>query len=231
MLNLPRILLVTGHYGSGKTEFSVSLAVYAAHNGFFGYKKAAIADLDVVNPYFRSREREDMLKELGVDVYGSFFGGSVTAELPEISPTVRTPMEDKDTFTIVDAGGNDAGARVVKQFSKYFRLPDAATAVVINASRPETRDLDGALNHLKAIQDELELTPAFLVNNTHLLTETTAEDVLRGHRLCEAVSKETGIPLLCDCYPERLVKKEELSDIKTPLLPLGMYMRESWLDK
>ena len=140
-------------------------------------------------------------------------------------------MEDKDTFTIVDAGGNDAGARVVKQFSKYFRLPDAAMAVVINASRPETRDLDGALNHLKAIQDELDLTPDFLVNNTHLLTETTAEDVLRGHRLCEAVSQETGIPLLCDCYPERLVKKEELSDIKTPLLPLGMYMRESWLDK
>ena len=231
MKGLPRVLLVTGHYGSGKTEFAVSLAVYASEHGFFGYKKAAIADLDVVNPYFRSREREDILNALGVSVYGSFFGGNVTAELPEISPAVRTPLEDKDTFTIVDAGGNEAGARIVVQFKKYFTGPDAALLVVVNANRPETRDLDGALRHLEAIERELGIAPAFLVSNTHLLRETTAADILKGHALCLSLSQKTGIPLLCDCYPAPLVTADELSTIDGPLLPLGMYMRESWLDK
>ena len=107
MNNNTRILIVTGHYGSGKTEFSVSLAAYAAQNGSFGYEKTAVIDLDIINPYFRSREREKMLNDLGVSVYGSFFGGSgVTAEIPELSPTVRAPLYAKDTFSIFDSGVN-----------------------------------------------------------------------------------------------------------------------------
>jgi hypothetical protein len=226
-----RILIVAGHYGSGKTEFSVNLAVYAAKHGSFGHSKTAVVDLDVVNPYFRSRERADILVEHGVAVYGSFFGGSVTAEIPELSAEVRAPLEDKGTFAIVDAGGNEAGARVLRQFQKYFTPTDASLYIVVNASRPETRTLSGAMGHVAAIEAELGIKADGLVNNTHLLRETSAADVLRGHGLCMELSGATGIPLVCSCYPAQVVPIGELPPKLGPLMPLHLYMRESWLDK
>ena len=97
-----RIMLVTGHYGSGKTEFSVSLAMLLANRGFSPYKRLALVDLDIINPYFRSRERRAVLEAAGVPVYGSAYGHEVTAEIPEVSARIRAPLEDKDCRTIVD---------------------------------------------------------------------------------------------------------------------------------
>jgi hypothetical protein len=228
---MKRILIVAGHYGSGKTEFAVNLAVCAARSGSFGYGRTAVVDLDVVNPYFRSRERSGMLSGLGVTVYGSFYGGSVTAEIPELSAEVRAPLEDRDTFVIVDAGGNEAGARVMGQFGKYFTPGDAALYIVVNASRPETRTAAGALSHIRAIESELGLKAEGLVNNTHLLRETTAADILRGYRLCAEVGGAAGIPLACSCYPASVVGRDALASVDGPLMPLALYMRDTWLDK
>ncbi|MDR0469728.1 MAG: ATP-binding protein [Peptococcaceae bacterium] len=228
---MKRILIVAGHYGSGKTEFSVNLAVYAAQNGSFGYSKTAVVDLDVVNPYFRSRERGDALAELGVKVYGSIYGGSVTAEIPELSAEVRAPLEDRDAFVIVDAGGNEAGARVLGQFRKYFTPAESSLYIVLNASRPETRTVAGAIRHLAAIESELGKKADGLINNTHLLRETTAADILQGRLLCLAVSKEAGIPFVCSCYPAPVLRRDELPPTEEPLMPLDLYMRDSWLDK
>ena len=118
-----RILIITGHYGSGKTEFAVSYALLTARSGARAYPKTALIDLDIANPYFRSRERRDMLEAAGIGVYGSLYKTEITAELPALSATVRTPLEDEDCFVIVDAGGNDSGALVLNQFKKYF-TPD-----------------------------------------------------------------------------------------------------------
>ncbi len=226
-----RIIIVTGHYGSGKTEFSVSFAVYAACHSMFGYSNMAVVDLDIINPYFRSREREEFLGRYGIPVYGSFYGGSVTAEIPELSPSVRTPLENKDTFTIVDAGGNEAGARILRQFGKYFTNDSSSLWLIINAYRPETRDIGGALYHLNAIERETGRAVDGIVNNTHLLRETKAEDILCGHRLCQEICKRKNIPLIFDCFPSVLIDEDELSSIGGRLMPIGMYMRESWLDK
>lgn len=228
---MKRILIIAGHYGSGKTEFSVNLAVYAARNGAFGYTRTAIADMDVVNPYFRSRERGDLLAGLGVTVYGSFYGGSVTAEIPEVSAEVRAPLEDRETFVIVDAGGNETGARVMKPFAKYFTGEDAAMYIVLNASRPETRTVSGALSHITAIESELGFKAEGLISNTHLLRETTASDVLRGYGLCLEIGRAADIPPACVCYPAGIVDGAELAGIEAPLMPLTLYMRDSWLDK
>lgn len=228
---MKRILIVAGHYGSGKTEFSINLAMYAAQNGSFGYAATAVVDLDIVNPYFRTRDRSALLEGYGVSVYGSFYGGSVTAEIPELSAEVRAPLEDKDAFVIVDAGGNEAGARVMSQFSKYFTRDGAALCIVVNASRPETRTVSGAVSHICAIGSELAIKPEGLINNTHLLRETTASDVLRGYAFCSEVSRATDIPVVCNCYPAPLVDKGDLSSIEGPLMPVGLHMRDSWLDK
>jgi len=227
-----RIIVVTGHYGSGKTEFSVSLSILLTKTGRLGYGKIALVDLDIANPYFRSRERSELLEKKGVSVYAGFFKGEITAELPALDASIRAPLEDEDCLTIVDVGGNDSGARVLHQFEKYFLPENIIMLCVLNANRPETNTPEGALEHLKAIEHETGMTVHGIINNCHLLMETTAETVLKGHKLCEKVCEASGKILWCDCYPAPLVKESELNSITGGhKMPLGMYMRQSWLDK
>ena len=225
-----RVLIVAGHYGSGKTEFSVSLAMHLAKLNKDTGKKLALVDLDIANPYFRSRERRELLERNGIQVYADVYNSEITAELPALSAEIRKPLEDESTFVIVDVGGNDTGARVLSQFKRYY-TGDHLFLTVINANRPETRDLEGAIFHLESIKYETGMAVDGIINNCHLLMETTAETVKKGHRLCEEVSKTLNIPVFCDCYPEPLVKREELEGLSEHLMPIGMFMRASWLDK
>ncbi len=138
-----RILIVTGHYGSGKTEFSVSLAMLLAEHDNRPYPRLALVDLDIVNPYFRSRERTSLLENAGIRVYGGVYKTEITAEIPELAADIRAPLEDKGCFVIVDAGGNDSGAKVLNQFKKYFTPGETDVLAVLNFNRFETRDIDG----------------------------------------------------------------------------------------
>ncbi len=226
-----RILIVTGHYGSGKTEFAVSYALLTARLKKEPYPKIALIDLDIANPYFRSRERRELLESEGISVYGSMYKTEITAELPALGATIRTPLEDETCFVIVDAGGNDSGALVLNQFKKYFTPDKTAVAAVINANRPETRDVAGATSHLTAIENVTGLTINGLINNTHLLRETTPETIADGHALCMRLCSETSKELWCDCYPEPIVPREKLAHISKYLMPLGLYMRPTWLDR
>lgn len=226
-----RVMVVTGHYGSGKTEFCVSLALKLAKSGFGPYERLALIDMDIANPYFRSRERRGQLVGAGVKVYGSAYEHEITAELPALGANLRAPLEDRNCRVIVDVGGNDSGAVVLNQFGKYFSPEDALFLIVVNANRPETRDLEGALSHLRAIERKTGRDIDGIVNNCHLLLETDAGCVEKGHRLCEALCRETGKLLWCDTYPAPIVPAEQVEGKYEHLLPLGMYMRPSWIDK
>ena len=147
-----RIIAVTGHYGSGKTEFSVSLANLLAKEEDREYPRLALVDLDIANPYFRSRERKEQLEAQGIRVIGSAYDCEITAELPALSAAARGPLEDEGCRVIVDFGGNDAGALVLHQFRKYFQMDQHLMLAVVNASRAETRTIDGAMEHLAAIE-------------------------------------------------------------------------------
>ena len=223
-----RKIIVTGHYGSGKTEFSVSLAMLLAAETA---DKLAIVDLDIMNPYFRSREQRGLLEDAGVLVYGSAFDKDVTAEMPALGAGLRAPLEDRGCRVIVDAGGNDSGALVLNQFSKYFADDETTMLIVINANRPETSSFDGALRHITAIEAATGLTINGVVNNCHLLRETTAGAIAKGHELCMNVCEATGKQLFCDCYPDGIVEPDELSGLSGNLMPIGLYMRPTWLDK
>ena len=226
-----RIMVVTGHYGSGKTEFCVSLAMRLARLGYGPYKRLALIDLDIANPYFRSRERKEMLEAAGVKVYGNAYEHEITAELPALGANIRAPLEDRDCRVIVDVGGNDTGALVLNQFGKYLGPEEALFLIVVNANRPETRDLEGALAHLEAIERKTGRRIDGVINNCHLLLETDAACVEKGHRLCEALCASAGRFLWCDCYPEGIVPADEIAGKYEYLLPLGLYMRPSWIDK
>ena len=226
-----RMIVIAGHYGSGKTELAVSLAMELAAQADRPYPRLAVVDLDVANPYFRSRERTALLEEHGVMVYGdAYHSTGAAAELPALTAALRAPLEDEGCQTIVDLGGNDAGARVLRQFGKYFEGDDHELWTVVNFRRYETLTLETAREHVESIQRELQLPVTGLVNNTHLLRETTPEILAEGWEKAQALSKEMGIPLLFTCYPAGIIDPEDLKGI-APLRPLGLYMRPAYLDK
>lgn len=222
---MKRITVIAGHFGSGKTEFSVNLAMDLKKK----YDKVALLDLDIANPYFRSRERQQMLEDAGVDVYYNTFGYDITEDLPAISAVLRAPLEDPECITVVDAGGNDSGARILKQFGKYFSGADSQLLCVLNANRPETDSAEGMINHIRSIETETGLKVDGLINNTHMLAETVPEDVTGGCEICHTVSEETGIPLIWNvCWRQH---EEELRSLGTAnLYGINLYMRPAWLD-
>ena len=228
-----RRVTICGHYGSGKTELAVSLALLAAR--IKPYVRTALVDLDIANPYFRSREQRQLLEEAGIGVYGSVYREEITAELPALGAAARAPLEDADCLCLVDLGGNGEGAKVLRQFGAYFQGADCCEALaVVNANRPDTATVEGALEHLSDMERAMGIRITGLVNNCHLLRETTAETIAQGRTLCEKVGAATGLPILLNCYPAPLVRREALVKIgfdpKT-LMPLGMHMRPTWLDK
>lgn len=223
MLNDKRIRIITGHYGSGKTEFAVNYAVKLAQAN----NKVALADLDVVNPYFRSREKEEFLTKLGVRVIGSSIKG-LASDVPAVSGEVLTPLQDESFEAVLDVGGDPIGARALGRYHSYFKEGKYDMFFVLNANRPETQTKDKAIAYLKSIEFQSRAKITGLINNTHLLKSTTVEDVLRGQELCKEVSKELNIPIkYVSCIES--VAKELPKDIEGEVFPIKMYMREDWM--
>lgn len=230
---MKRITVIAGHYGSGKTEFAVNYALDLKKkiDDEGRHDKVALLDMDIANPYFRSRERQKMLNKAGVETIYNTFGFDITEDLPAITAAVRGPLENPDYQVVVDVGGNDSGARVLKQFAKYLTGDDVELLCVLNGNRMETDTVDGMMEHLESIELETGLKFHGVINNTHMLTETTAEDVVKGYRLCSKVSAQLGIPVVWNtCREDLLDDLKALMDMEN-VYPLKLYMRPSWLDK
>jgi len=135
-----RISIVTGHYGTGKTEFSVNLALALAAEG----QQVMLADLDIVNPYFRSRERKALLEEAGVQLISSSQSCS-NADLPALPAELLTILQNRDLRGVLDIGGDPVGARVLARFRPKIVQEDYQLIYVLNANRPEGRTMDAAL--------------------------------------------------------------------------------------
>ena len=223
----PRKIAVTGHFGSGKTEFVVSLAFALAKCGLT--ERLSLCDLDIENPYFRSRERGEALENAGIRTHSDPSGGRNGSELQTMSASIRAPLEDEGCRVILDCGGDNTGAMVLNQFSKYFTPGTYQLLCVVNCNRPGTDTPEKAAAHIRAIEETTGLTVTGLVSNAHLIRYTTAETVLEGWEFTKKVEAITGVPALCACCMESIVPQVENRDFD--VFPIGMYMRESYLDK
>jgi hypothetical protein len=219
-----RIIIVCGHYGSGKTEFSVNLALKLAKDGF----KTALVDMDVVNVAFRSRELKKFLIQAGVDVISTTFNSDAT-DLPAISAKVKSPLEDKSYHGIYDLGGNPAGTRSFVQFANLVDTNDYDLLFVLNANRPETRSCEKALTFYREIESTLGLKITKIVNNTHLISESTVKDIEKGNKVSLELSEIVGTPL------KYVAGTREILD--QAYIPLGaerfemdLLMRKRWMN-
>lgn len=219
-----RLVIITGHYGSGKTEFAVNYTVKCAKK----YEKVNLADLDVVNPYFRSREKAEELAGKGIRVIGSMVGNS-TLELPSLPPEVRGMIEDKNAKTILDVGGDPEGARILARYSSYIKNQDYTMLLIVNANRPQTQTLEDILGYIESIEYTSKLKITGLVNNTHLLKSTSEEDVIRGHKLVREVSEATGLPVIYETAIKDVADEMGQSHDDLNIFSLDLYMRDEWM--
>ena len=216
-----RVSIITGHYGTGKTEFAVNLALAMAGEG----TSVILADLDIVNPYFRSRERRSLLEEAGVRLISSSQACS-DADVPALPAELLTILEDRSLRGVLDIGGDPVGARVLARFQPKIVQEDYQLIYVLNANRPEVRDREKAISYLRGIEATTGLACTGIVNNTHLCGETTEDEIRKGAALAAEVSKEPGIPVLCHVAEERLAPA--LSDLSETVFPITIKMKKPW---
>lgn len=219
-----RINIFAGGYGSGKTEVAVNYASYLAKSGIM---PLSIVDLDIVNPYFRSREAATLLTDLGVNVIIPT-GEQCSADLPIILPQVKGAIESEEGSLIIDLGGDDVGGRVLSSMADSFAADKYDMFFVLNANRPFTSDLASALKMIEDIQISCRLKFTGIASNTHLIDETDRETIMRGVKLAREVEKETGIELKLVCAIAEIFDTIKPEEIECEVLPLSRYMLKPW---
>ena len=221
-----RLIIVVGNYGSGKTEVAVNLALALVRQG----AAVQLADLDLVNPYFRSREARELLEAEGIRVVvppRRLASSDLPIVVPEIRGMLRPPS---GTCNIFDVGGDDVGARVLGSLSPELGEGDYELWQVINAQRPFTDDADGCIAMQHSIEQASRLRVTGLLANSHLIDETTVETVLEGWRVAQEVARRSGLPIRAVAMLERLAGAPALADaIDAPVLPLRRTMVPPWL--
>lgn len=217
-----RIRIFMGHFGSGKTEISINYAINLAKEE----KKAAIVDLDIVNPYFCTRGMKKELEEKGVRVISADPNLS-NAELMVVPAEVLSVFNDKSYDVVFDIGGDDQGAIVLGQYNRYFKEEPYDLYFVINNNRPLTSNDIDTEDYIRAIEAVSRLKVTHLISNTNMSYETTVEDILRGDEEVSKLSKKLGIPYKYTVCTRDLVDKIE-GKVKGEILPVDIYMKPPW---
>lgn len=219
-----RLTVIVGHSGSGKTELSVNLALWLAQTG----RKTALADLDVVNPYFRSRERADLLNENHIRLITSS-QACMDADLPSMPVELNTLLDDESMTGILDIGGDAAGARVLARYKPKLQKTTFGVLFVVNANRPLTSSPERAFDYMRRIEQTIGLPVNGIINNTHMCRETSMEDVLTGKELAGALSVLTGIPVIGHTASAEFTHEfKDCGAISESMIPIQVYMKKPW---
>ncbi|MGD9016912.1 MAG: cobalamin biosynthesis protein CbiA [Desulfobacterales bacterium] len=217
------IVVIVGNYGSGKTEVAINLASYWAMSG----AHVRIADLDLVNPYFRTREARETLSQMGVEMVLPP-AEYLHADLPILSPAVAGMLRQPKGVTILDVGGDDAGATVLAALKDLFSGVDYRMLQVINPFRPFTQSIDGCLKIRSEIEAASTLTVNGLIGNAHFMDETLPGHILEGYRFVRTLAEVSGLPLDWVTVPDELLPRvaQEITDC--PLLPIRRQLVPPW---
>ena len=230
---MKRFYVFLGNFGSGKTELALNFAINAAR-----HSRTVLADLDVINPYFRSAERREELSAAGVTLIHPVFAYS-TVEVPALSPEVYSVFTEKYETVIMDAGGDASGATALGQYKRNFDLlPEGSLEVlfVVNPLRPLAETPEAVLSLMEHITYRSRLKITGLVNNTNLSTETDASHLIAGYEVVKAVADASGIPVANTAGTQEHLpgfldwaKQQGISQtyIGTPVT-IQLYMHRDW---
>ena len=202
---MKRITLFAGHYGSGKTNIAVNYAKFLREQG----NAVVIADLDIVNPYFRTKDSQDDLAAAGIRLISSRFANS-NVDLPALPSEIYGIFEDKSSLAVLDVGGDDRGALALGRYTPLIKTEgDYEMLLVINYYRPLTRTPDDCIEIMREVETAGGLRFTGLVNNSNLGAETTAQDILDSVEYANEVSQKTGLPLRMTAVEKSLLAELE----------------------
>lgn len=217
------ITIITGHFGSGKTEISINLALEAKKTN----ARTAVADLDIVNPYYRVRDAREIFDQNGIELIAPA-ERLAAADLPIVPGDMGRVIYDPEYKLIVDAGGDKDGATALGQFYNDWKDMKLEVLFILNANRPYVSTLEGAVETLQKIEAASRLKITGIINNSNVGSETTIQDVEKGLALSKELADQLGIPLLTTMVPEHL--SAEIAGIKTesPVKVVTRYLKLPW---
>ena len=222
-IDLKDVVIIVGNYGSGKTEVAINLAVYHKRAGL----NVRIVDLDVVNPYFRTREARGPLTNLGIQVvlppeqY-------LQADLPILSPEVAGAIRRPDQLTLLDVGGDDVGATILAALEDEFKGKTPRVLQVVNPLRPFTETHEGCLNIRNAIEKASRLKINGIIGNANLIDETLPQNIYDGYTFVRELSEQSGLPLELITAPRTLLPSVDFARFACPVLPIDRQLVPPW---
>ena len=214
-----RVTLFAGHYGSGKTNIAVNYALSLRDEG----KEVAIADLDIVNPYFRTKDSEALLKERGIKLIVSEFANT-NVDFPALPAETYGLVQQKDSYAVIDVGGDDRGALALGRYTPFIlEENDYEMLFVANFYRPLTRTPAEALEVMREIEAAGGIPFTAIVNNSNLGRITRPEEVVKTAELARELSALTGLPVKFTSVDERIYEK--MPDIGSEIIKLHLAER------
>ena len=214
-----RVTILAGHYGSGKTNIAVNLALREKKS----CERLAIADLDIVNPYFRTEDSREELEAAGIRMICSGYANS-NVDLPSMPEDLYVITEDKDLRVIIDVGGDDRGALALGRLSGALREEGSFDMLMVtNCARPLTRTAEETMEVMREIETAGRLPFTGIINNTNLGRDTDAETVLSSMEYAKKVSELSGLPIVFTSVEETLLP--ELTGKIPDLFPMKLQKR------
>lgn len=217
-----RINVFTGHFGSGKTEVAVNYA-FALRDM---KKEVAIADLDIVNPFFRTADTKAKLEGAGIKTILPVFANT-NVDVPALPGEINIIFEQKNYQCIMDIGGDELGARAVSRYRQQITNEEYNLFMVINTLRPMTGNVDDILEMLYQIESTSNIKVTGFINNTNLLSETELSHIMGGHKIIKEVSSKTGIPIAFAACIESMAD-EVRKELGVNVLPLNKKILLPW---
>lgn len=218
---LSHLIVVTGHYGSGKTNLSVNLALDLKERG----KDVVVVDLDIVNPYFRTADFAELFGSKGIEVINPQYANT-NLDLPVVNPQIYSAFNRPDSYVIFDVGGDDDGAIALGQYAHLFSQHEYSMLYVVNRYRHVEPDAGEAVALLRGIEASSRLKVSGILNNSHLSEETSAETVLESIRYAKEISSLSGVPLIGTTVKEDIAHK--LSGQVENLYPVRRFVKTLW---
>ncbi len=223
-MKFKRLLLFAGHYGSGKTNIAVNVAMDLKRNG----ESVVIADLDIVNPYYRTKDSEKELEEAGIPLISSEYANS-NVDVPALPQALYSLVDQKDRYGVLDIGGDDRGALALGRYAPYIKDEDNYEMfLVINQYRPLTRDLQSTLEVMREIEAAGGIPFTGIVNNSNLGRDTTAQDVIATDAYAREMAAATGLTLRMTTVKDDIA--EEVAKVIPNVMPLHLQNKRLWND-
>jgi len=219
---LKRVNIFVGNLGSGKTELAINTAVELSRIG-----PVALVDLDIINPYYRTRYAKERLERPGLEVVCPP-RELIQADIPALPPAILGVLTREDRFGVFDVGGDDIGATVLGRFKPNLPAGQHAVFFVINACRPRTGTPYQIVEMLDSIQRASRARVHYLVNNTNLGADTDLEAIAEGQCLINEVSIKLGIPVAFVSVRRDLADQAAKLGLNVPVVGIDLYMRPPW---